>query len=90
MNLKEDIKPISYFKSNAAALLKRISETRNPMVITQNGEAKAVLIDTESYDSMVKSIGILKLLAAGEQDISTGKVTAQDEVFSSLENSLEL
>lgn len=85
MNLKEDIKPISYFKANAAEVLKRVNETHSPMIITQNGEAKAVLIDTESYDSLVKSVGILKLLSQGEKDISSGNITSQDDVFRDIE-----
>lgn len=85
MNLKEDIKPISYFKSNAAEVLKRVNETHNPMIITQNGEARAVLVDTESYDNLVKSVGILKLLAEGEKDISAGNLTNQVELFAEIE-----
>lgn len=86
MNLKEDIKPISYFKSNAAEVLKRVNETHNPMIITQNGEAKAVLLDTESYDNLVRSIGILKLLSESEKDISSGNVMDQEDVFAELED----
>jgi prevent-host-death family protein len=85
MNLKEDIKPISYFKSNAAEVLKRINETHNPMIITQNGEARAVLVDTESYDSLVKSIGILKILSEGEKEISSGNLMSQKNVFAEIE-----
>lgn len=49
MNLKDDIRPISYIKTNAAEMLRRVNDTHNPIIITQNGEAKAVLLDTESY-----------------------------------------
>lgn len=59
LDIKNDIKPISYIKTHAADMLKRVNETHNPMIITQNGEAKAVLLDTESYQQMTKSIGIL-------------------------------
>ena len=85
MNLKEDIKPISYIKTNAADMLKRVNETHNPLIITQNGEAKAVLLDTESYQSMVNSIGILKLLSESEKDIEKGNVLAQSSVFEEIE-----
>ena len=72
MNLGEDIKPISYIKTNAADMLKRVNETHNPIVITQNGEAKAVLLDTESYQDMRNSLGILKILAEGEKAAEEG------------------
>ena len=56
MDIKNDIKPISYVKTNAADMLKQVNETRNPIVITQNGKAKAVLLDTESYQDMRKTM----------------------------------
>ena len=89
MNLREDIKPISYIKTNAADMLKRVNETHNPIVITQNGEAKAVLLDTESYQEMRNSLGILKILAEGEKAAEEGQVYSQDEVFSLMEGKLK-
>ncbi|MBI9107237.1 MAG: type II toxin-antitoxin system Phd/YefM family antitoxin [Spirochaetales bacterium] len=88
MNFKEDIRPISYIKTNAADMLKRVNETHNPIVITQNGEAKAVLLDTESYQDMRNSLGILKILAEGEKAAEEGQVYTQDEVFNYIENKL--
>jgi prevent-host-death family protein len=88
MNIKEDIKPISYIKANAAEMLKRVNETHNPIIITQNGEAKAVLVDTDSYQSLVNSIGILKLLAQGEKEIDNNELIDQETVFSNIEKSL--
>ncbi len=85
MNLKDDIKPISYIKTHAADMLKRVNETHNPLIITQNGEAKAVLLDTETYQSMVNSIGILKLLSESEQEIESGAVEEQETVFAEIE-----
>ena len=81
MNVTDDIKPISYIKTNAADMLKRVNETHNPIVITQNGEAKAVLMDTKSYQDMKNSLGILKLMAAGEKDIENGDLVENDSVF---------
>lgn len=89
MNLKEDIKPISYIKTNAAEMLKRVNETRNPIVITQNGEARAVLLDTESYQEMLSAISILKLLSQSEKEIEDGKIVNDDEVFRDLRNSID-
>jgi prevent-host-death family protein len=81
MNVTDDIKPISYIKTNAADMLRRVNETHNPIVITQNGEAKAVLMDTKSYQDMKNSLGILKLLASGERDIENGDLLENDAVF---------
>lgn len=89
MNLKNDIKPISYIKTNAADMLKRVNETHNPIIITQNGEAKAVLIDTESYQDMINSLGILKILAQGEKEIENNEIESNEKVFSEIKNKLK-
>ena len=89
MNLKNDIKPISYIKTNAADMLKRVNETHNPIIITQNGEAKAVLIDTESYQDMINSLGILKILAQGEKEIDNNQIESNEKVFSEIKNKLK-
>ncbi len=85
MNITEDIKPVTYLKNQAADVLKQINETQRPMIITQNGEPKAVLQDTVSYQNMRNAIGLLKLISQGEDDIKQGKVKAQDTVFAELE-----
>lgn len=88
MNLKEDIKPISYVKANAAEVLKKVSETGNPMVITQNGESKAVLLDVGTYQSMVDALSLLKILSISEKEIEEGHVCPMGEVFDRLRQEL--
>jgi len=89
MNGKEDIRPISYIKANAAEILEQVNETRRPVYVTQNGEARAVLVDTESFENMKKAIGLLKLLTQGESDIVDGKVLSQEDFFSCLDRELD-
>ncbi len=88
MNAKQDIRPISFVKANAANMLDQVNETHRPIIITQNGEAKAVLMDTESYDSMQNAIGILKLISMGENDVKNGKFTEQNSFFSAIEDKI--
>ncbi len=88
MNLKDDIRPISYIKTNAADMLRRVNDTHNPIIITQNGEAKAVLLDTESYQSMKNSLGILKILSQSEKNIDENELYTQECVFSELDEKL--
>jgi len=88
MNTKQDIRPISFVKANAANMLEQVNETHRPIIITQNGEAKAVLMDTESYDSMQNAIGILKLISMGEKDVKNGKITEQNSFFSAIEDKI--
>ena len=89
MDIKNDIKPITHLKSRAADVLNQINETHHPVIITQNGEARAVLQDPESYENMRNAIGILKLLNQGEEDIKNGKVKSQEEVFTNIEKKLK-
>jgi len=85
MNISKDIKPITYLKSRAADLLKQINETHRPVIITQNGEPKAVLQDPKSYEDMKNALGILKLITQAEDQIKNNQVKTQDEVFRNLE-----
>ena len=85
MNLLEDIQPVTYLKGNAAHLLQHVNETRRPVIITQNGLARAVLQDPVSYESMRNTIALLKLMVQGEEDIRAGRLVEQDEVFSRIE-----
>ena len=89
MNIIDDIKPVTYLKSRAAELLNQINETHRPVIITQNGEPRGVLQDPETYDSMKKAIGILKLITQGEENIKEGKTKPQEKVFNNIEKMLE-
>jgi len=88
MNIKEDIRPISFIKSHAAEILNQVNETHRPIYVTQNGEPKAVLVDTESFQNMKNALGLLKIIAIGEKDIAGKKYKSQEEVFNNLENKL--
>ncbi|MFW8602007.1 type II toxin-antitoxin system Phd/YefM family antitoxin [Desulfobacterota bacterium M19] len=89
MNITNDIRPITYLKSKTADALKQVNETRRPIIITQNGEPKAVLQDPASYENMRNAIGIFKLLSQGENDIKTGNTTAQEDVFANIEKTIK-
>jgi len=88
MNISRDIKPVSYLKAKAADLLKQVNETRRPVIITQNGEPRAVLQDPESYEKMRNAIGLLKILAISEEEIKNGEVIPNDAVFKKVQDKL--
>jgi prevent-host-death family protein len=73
MRYSRRVKPISYLKANASEVLLELAENREPMVITQNGEAKAVLQDVASFEQTQETLALLKLLALGNQDIEAGR-----------------
>ncbi len=89
MKITNDIKPITYLKSKAADVLNQINETHRPIIITQNGEPRAVLQDPESYENMRNAIGLLKLISQAEDDVSTGKTSTQECVFARIEEKLK-
>ena len=84
MRYSSQIKPISYLKANAAEVLLQLAENREPMVITQNGEAKAVLQDIASYEETQQTLALLKILALGNREIEEGKVKPVADVVKRL------
>ncbi|EMD83602.1 type II toxin-antitoxin system Phd/YefM family antitoxin [Pacificimonas flava] len=70
MNLETRIKPISYLKAHSADLIRELGDGAPPLVITQNGEAKAVLQDVGSYETTQESLALLKLLALGQDEMA--------------------
>lgn len=84
MRYSTQIKPISYLKANAAEVLDELREQRKPLVITQNGEAKAVIQDVASYEETQETLALLKVLALGNRQIERGKVKPLAEVVSRL------
>ena len=84
MRYSSQVKPISYLKANAAEVLTRLAEQRTPMVITQNGEARAVLQDVASFEETQETLALLKILALGNQDMAAGKVKPVADVVARL------
>jgi prevent-host-death family protein len=84
MRYSTQVKPISYLKANAAEVLADLTERREPLVITQNGEARAVLQDLASYEETQATLALLKLLALGQQDVEAGRVKPAAEVVARL------
>ena len=78
------IRPISYLKANAAEVLQVLEEQRRPMIITQNGEAKAVIQDVTSYEETQETLALLKILALGSQQVERGEITPISEVVDRL------
>ena len=89
MGNSKDIKPVTYLKARAADLLNQINETHRPVIITQNGQPRAVLQDPKSYENMRNAIGILKLISEGEANVREGRIKPQEDVFNTIENGLK-
>jgi prevent-host-death family protein len=88
INLVEDIKPISYVKAHTADVFRQVEEKNNPVVITQNGEAKAVLMNVNYYQNIMNAINLLKIVSIGENDIKNGRVLSEEEMDKKIEKIL--
>ena len=84
MKLSSQIKPISYLKAHAAEVIRTLGEKREPLVITQNGEAKVVIQDIESYEQTQETIALLKILTLGDRQVEEGKTESAANVISRL------
>ena len=89
MKLSNQIKPISYLKAHAAEIVRNLGENREPLVITQNGEAKVVIQDIESYEQTQETMALLKILALGLRQIEEGKVLPAEDVIRGLREQRE-
>lgn len=83
-----DIKPITYMKTHAAELVDTVNEKRSPVVITQNGEPRAVLVDVETYERTQDALILLKLIAQSEEDIRKGHWLSQSQMAAELKKRL--
>ena len=86
MRYSQQIKPISYLKANAAEVMNNLTRSSEPLIITQNGEAKAVIQDIASYEETQEKLALLKILALGQKQVEAGQITEVNEVVNRLKN----
>lgn len=86
MRYSQQIKPISYLKANAAEVMNNLTRSSEPLIITQNGEAKAVIQDIASYEKTQETLALLKILALGQKQVEAGQITDVNEVINRLKN----
>ena len=84
MRYSQQIRPISYVKANAAEVLADLAAHREPLIITQNGEARAVLQDIGAFEETEQTLALLKLLAMGNTDIAAGDTVAARDLIARL------
>ena len=84
MKLSDQVKPISFLKAHAAEIVRNMGEKRAPLVITQNGEAKVVMMDIESYEQAQETMALLKILALGNRQIEEDKIEPAADVIKRL------
>ncbi|MBR7745915.1 type II toxin-antitoxin system Phd/YefM family antitoxin [Undibacterium baiyunense] len=88
MRFSERVKPISYFKDNAAKAIAEMTETHEPLIITQNGEATCAIQDFKSYEDTKNTMALLKILALGRKQIEEGQFKPAREVFAKIDKEI--
>ncbi|CAB1078578.1 hypothetical protein JY97_15440 [Alkalispirochaeta odontotermitis] len=89
MKLSEAIKPVSYFKNHMAEAIRQLNENRGTMIITQNGEAKAAIIDIREFEQMQETIAMLKLIAQGQKSLAAKRFRPAEDVLREFENRID-
>ena len=89
MKLSNRVKPISYLKANAPKVIEELEQGAPPLIITVNGEAKAILQDIESYEKTQETLSLLKILAMSQKSVAEGKVYPAEEVFAELREKIK-
>jgi len=89
MKYSESIKPISYLKAHTAEIVREVAEGKSPYVITQHGEARAVVQNIQDYEQTQETLALLKILAMGEEEIAVGKTMAAEDIFAEAESVID-
>ena len=89
MKYSEAVKPISYFKAHAAEIIREVSDNKKTMIITQNGEAKAILQDVRSYEQLQESLALLKILALSNKSLKEGKFKSLEKSFENIRTKID-
>ena len=89
MKLASQIKPISYLKAHAAEIVRNLGDQREPLIITQNGEAKAVLLDLAEYEQDQESLALLKMIAQSKKAYTSGQFKTAKKVFSDIKKNIK-
>jgi prevent-host-death family protein len=89
MKLSQDLKPVSYFKNNMAEVIRKLNENQGTMIITQNGEAKAALIDIKAYEDLQETLATLEMIALGNRNLTEGRYRPAEQVLQEFEERIE-
>ena len=89
MKLSQDLKPVSYFKNNMAEVLRRLNANQGTMIITQNGEAKAAIMDIQAYEELQETLAMLEMLAQGHKSLAAGRYRLADQVLKEFEERIQ-
>ena len=89
MKLSQDLKPISYLKNNMAEVIRKLNDSQGTMIITQNGEARAALMDIKAYEDLQETLAMLEMIAIGNKNLTEGRYRPAEQVLREFEARIE-
>ncbi|MDD5057426.1 MAG: type II toxin-antitoxin system Phd/YefM family antitoxin [Sideroxydans sp.] len=89
MKFSTQIKPLSYLQDHTSQIIRDVSESREPLLITQDGEAKLVVMDVKSYEEHEQTVALLRILSLGNKEIEQGKFRDAEDVFAELDKTAQ-
>jgi len=89
VKLSQDLKPLTYFKNNMAKVIRKLNENQGTMIITQNGEAKAALMDIKAYEDLQETLAMLEMIAQGNRNLIEGRYRPAEQVLKEFEERIE-
>jgi prevent-host-death family protein len=89
MKLSQDLKPVSYFKNNMAEVIRNLNKNQGTMIITQNGEAKAALMDIKAYEDLQETLAMLEMIAQGNKNLTMGRYRPAEQVLKEFDERIE-
>jgi prevent-host-death family protein len=89
MKLSQDLKPVSYFKNNMAEVIRNLNKNQGTMILTQNGEAKAALMDIKAYEDLQETLAMLELIAQGNKNLIEQRYRPAERVLKEFEERIK-
>ena len=89
MKLSQDLKPVSYVKNNMSEVIRNLNKNQGTMIITQNGEAKAAIMDIKAYEDLQETLAMLEMIAQGNKNLTEGRYRPAEQVFKEFEERIE-
>ena len=89
VRLARDIRPVTDFRANAAAVIEQVQSTKRPVILTQHGRSAAVLLDVDAYEDLLDQLALLRDVQEAEEQVAAGRGAAHGTVATRLRAQLK-
>ena len=88
INLKEDVKPLSEFRSGVSSFIQQVTKTKRPLLITQHGKGVAILADVDEFENLQMRLELLENIYKAETQINEGRGISHEDAKSMVMKSI--